>query len=149
MVSLAGSRLWATVLCPIAMFGAACSQAPPEGHTPLAEAAKGSEAISSRHFGRQVVPCDDPEATARALLEITERDLGGGTRTRLLDHAVDDIRLRDGGGKIAVIVYAVSSGEDSDELTTTEHFLINDDCRILPWSSAARPGENHPASEAG
>lgn len=84
----------------------ACSPAGPTNKaTSLADAAKGSERISTRHFGRQTVPCREPDAMARALLELTSRDLADDTRTRVLDHESDRVQLKDGSGQIVVIVY--------------------------------------------
>lgn len=131
---------------PLLILGAALvalggcdGPAPKAGPTALAAAAEGSQSVSDRHFSRLSVPCEDPEAAARALLQLTSRDLGDDARTRLLDHATDNVRLKDGPGKIAVIVYAVSAEGGGDTVTTTEHFLINGDCRVLHWSSAVAP----------
>lgn len=99
----------------------------------LAETAAGSEKISDRLFSRLTVPCADKAAAARALLELTARDLGPDMRTRLVDHEMADVKLRDGRGKIAVIVYAVSAEGETETLTTTEHFLINSSCQVLQW----------------
>lgn len=105
----------------------------------LAKTAAGSEKISDRHFSRLTVPCTDEAAAARALLELTERDLGPDVRTRLVDHEMADVRLKDGTGKIAVIVYAVSAEGETETLTTTEHFLINSSCQVLQWGLATNP----------
>lgn len=133
-------RPFFAALCPALLLLGACSPAAPENKArSLAAAAKGSEMISSRHFGRLTVPCREPEAMARALLELTSRDLGGDRRTRLLDYATDDVRLKDGSGTIVVIVYSVSAEERNAVITTTEHFLVNQSCQVLHWSSAVSP----------
>lgn len=73
---------------------------------------------------------------ARALLEISSRDLADGAQTRILDHESDEVRLKDGLGKIVVIVYSISEGDEDAVITTTEHFLVNQACQVLHWSSA-------------
>lgn len=128
--------------CPFALAVSACEDSGSgSGPRPLAKAAEGTESISARHFSRVTVPCDDPPATARALLELTRRDLGEGTHVQLLDYGTDAIRLRDGDGRIAVIVYSVAGEGEDSAVTTTEHFLINDSCRVMHWSSAVSPAE--------
>lgn len=130
------------LLFPATLAISACEEAAPKGGPqPLADAAKGSESIADRHFGRVTVPCDDQRATARALLELTRRDLGEGARTRLLDYGTDRVRLKDGYGRIAVIVYSISNENGQATGTTTEHFLINDSCRVMHWSSAVDPAD--------
>lgn len=125
-------------LYPAVLAVSACSPAGPNNKaTSLADAAKGSERISARHFGRQTVPCREPDATARALLELTSRDLADDTRTRLLDHESDRVQLNDGPGQIVVIVYSIAEGDDEAVITTTEHFLVNQACQVLHWSSAS------------
>lgn len=79
--------------------------------------------------------CREPDAMARALLELTSRDLADGTRTRLLDHASDDVRLKDSSGKIVVIVYSILDDDDGAVITTTEHFLVN---QLARYSTGAR-----------
>lgn len=120
----------------------ACDEAVPEsGLQPLANAAQGAESISNRHFSRVTVPCDDPETTARSLLELTRRDLEEDMRVELLDHGIDAVQLKDGSGRIAVIVYSVSAADSQTSVTTTEHFLINNECRVMHWSSAVNPSD--------
>lgn len=124
-------------LCPVLLVTGACSPAGPSSNRPSpADAAKGSEMISNRHFGRLTVPCREPDAMARALLALTSRDLADGARTRLLDHSSDEVRLKDGSGRIVVIVYSISDDDDESVVTTTEHFLVNTSCQVLHWSSA-------------
>lgn len=128
------------LLCAMSLMLGACGEAAPQnGPGSMADAAKGSELISDRHFGRLTVPCDNPEVTARALLQLTSRDLADDARPRLLDYGTDEVRLKDGSGTIAVIVYAVSAEDEQAVVTTTEHFLMNDRCQVLHWSSAVAP----------
>ena len=132
-------KTFGSVLALALLAAGGCSPRAPENRAPLADAAEGSDRISSGQFGRLTVPCRDPAAMAQALLELTRRDLADDTRVRLLDHSSDDVRLRDGPGQIVVIVYAVSETGDEPVITTTEHFLVNESCQVLHWSSAARP----------
>lgn len=73
----------------------------------------------------------------RSLVELTRRDLGSDVRTRLIDIDSDEVMLRDGPGKIVVIVYSATTRDDTDVITTTEQFLVNPSCQVLNWSSAA------------
>ena len=106
----------------------------------LTQAAQGSENIAASQFGRETVPCADNQAMARSLLELTSRDLPRDAEPRLLDSANEPVQLKDGPGKIVVIVFAISTGEDS-AITTTEHFLVNRYCQVLHWKSVARSGD--------
>lgn len=134
---------FAFLLFPAALASVACSPSSENaGPGQLADAAKGSEQVSERHFSKVTVPCGDPAQTARALLAWTSRDLGEGTTTQLVDYQTDRVPLKDGEGTIAVIVYSVSAAEEeATSLITTEHFLIHDSCRVMHWSSAVRPGQ--------
>lgn len=127
----------ALLFVPLMLAVQACgSLAADPAETSLAEAAGGSESITTAHFSRQTVPCADRAAMGPALLELTRRDLADDAQVRLLDHQVERIRLKDGQGQIAVIVYAVSPSDSNAVATTTEHFLISEDCRVLHWRSA-------------
>ncbi len=103
---------------------------------PLATSAKGAALVSNSHFGKQKVPCRDDQAMGRSLVELTSRDLGSDVSTRLIDVDSDEVMLRDGPGKIVVIVYSATTRDDADVITTTEHFLVNPSCQVINWSSA-------------
>lgn len=129
------------MLCPAMLLMSACGPAEPNNkELSPAEAAKGAERISARHFGRLTVPCREPSEMAQALLKLTSRDLAEGARTRLLDHSSDDVRLKDGSGKIVAIVYSVSEEDEESVITTAEHFLVNQTCQVLHWGSAVSAG---------
>lgn len=133
-----GSRAWqGAAICALAAWAAACGSPAPQNEDSLSATAEGAERLSDSAFGNQAVPCSDGAEMARALLQITSRDLGREVKPRLMDWAVEPIRLRDGPGKVAVIVYSFSPRSDSDLLTTTEHFVVNQSCQVLSWSSAS------------
>lgn len=80
--------------------------------------------------------CSDPLLTFSDVSFAPE-----GATTKLVDFQTDRVPLQDGEGTIAVIVYSVSDADQSASLITTEHFLMNDSCRVMHWSSAVRPGQ--------
>ena len=107
-----------------------------DGRYPALRTAKQADqikTISSDLFTDSRVRCQEKQGLSEDIWRVTKSTLSPDGNPKLVDWGVDDVALRDGQGKIVAVVYTIEPGDPGAITTLREHFLINSDCRVLPW----------------
>jgi len=103
------------------------------GNYPTADQTAGADRMDARAFSRTRIPCTDERTIATALFAILKPQMDPASAPQLVDYGVDDIALRDGPGRIAVIVVAFTPGDAGVVSTTANYYLLDRNCRVQTW----------------
>lgn len=134
------------LLAALALFGG-CKDGSGEGHNrsdnpnsparqgnyPTANQTAGADQMADSAFSQTSIPCTDERTIANALFAILKPQMDPASVPQMVDYGVDDVALKDGPGRIAVIVIAFRPGDPGVVSTAANYYLLNRDCRVQMW----------------
>jgi hypothetical protein len=104
-----------------------------QGSYPTANQTAGADQMDDSAFSQTRIPCSDERTIANALFAILRPQIDPAGAPQMVDYGVDDIALKDGPGRIAVVVIAFRPGDPGVVSTTANYFLLSRDCRVQMW----------------
>jgi hypothetical protein len=103
------------------------------GNYLTADQTAGADQMGDSAFSQTRIPCTDERTIANALFAIVRSQMNPAGVPQMVDYGVDDVALKDGPGRIAVIVITFRPGDPGVISTIANYYLLNTDCRVQMW----------------